>query len=817
MEELYRASSPELYLDKNHRVPSLSAIEDDFSGWLGLNFDVSLVPANAEAARSDTADFNEHDSVHSTGQPRKIDWSTQPTWYSPEDPWRGFIPVKDPSLVRSSMWFLNVSEPVQYTKMGDSRITFTKADVEEFSKDAKAVQDLVDTICRLDQESTHLPRPVYFPFRIVNDLYWTPAALQEAARNLKRAVLDRLGWLRWVKLGIPHLLRSLSPEDRVRLDAKTSSFTHSRGYLVDLASDWNEINIPLWLTHDIPIFYKWTLEARMDERFCKLNPKLIAADLGSEDEERVLLQDVEKDEEFYLAVEATTRYDDYFQLKKPHLTDGMDLAYEADSETYLVDFEGWGRRRLLGFTDSLSYTRQFHYRTFSGDEGEPTILVVLRNAKKEDYFTRVAELSRDEGYSESEIRELYKSKYAPRRARVFDKETGMLVRPVTVQGSDEPSPQDLFQWLNVRRRPSQISVISQRRGVDRGRERENQPMERSITMNQSSERSRSPRRGQQGQAAPVDPLARRLTEARAALAQFKIDFMNKAASTTYHGSMLPVNGESWDLRLFDVGVLMLTDKRVEVRLRYLAKATPQVNHIRKVLQLALEHRMEFQIDRISTSAYYDAGFNESPFQFTTIAHFGSTYLAKMGDLLSRPHARAFIGLGGPYSWLAERFGESKLVDDFMSGPSMQTSLHTKGATDAKYPNRLRVSWDQVSATEIGFLFGHIPFPGDDSRDRWLFPTPPILADYCPHWSGEWNTRMESIFGWLAKQLTRSPSVLEPKTRGGWRGWLKTYSRYEAENPLELDDAEELLVGFQKVGLQATWDHTPLRQILLPEF
>ena len=122
-------------------------------------------------------------------------------------------------------------------------------------------------------------------------------------------------------------------------------------------------------------------------------------------------------------------------------------------------------------------------------------------------------------------------------------------------------------------------------------------------------------------------------------------------------------------------------------MRYYASCRPGISNIRQVTDIAIVHRLEFALairvsdmnlfvpdeisglDRIGIKALYQPGFAEPSFSYTkgTPAVFANTYLAKINDILRRPHARAFIGMGGTYSWIAERFGGAVYCQGFPVG------------------------------------------------------------------------------------------------------------------------------------------------------
>ena len=117
-----------------------------------------------------------------------------------------------------------------------------------------------------------------------------------------------------------------------------------RGFLFDLLIDWRELNVPFLLMQSIPIYYMFSLEARLTERFCCLNPKIIASYAGP-DRDEVIIHDIDYEDTLDEAERATHRYDDFFQLLTPEFANDH-MSYESDSSFFVIDFEGWGRRAV---------------------------------------------------------------------------------------------------------------------------------------------------------------------------------------------------------------------------------------------------------------------------------------------------------------------------------------------------------------------------------------------------------------------------------------------------------------------------------------
>lgn len=224
--------------------------------------------------------------------------------------------------------------------------------------------------------------------------------------------------------------------------------------------------------------------------------------------------------------------------------------------------------------------------------------------------------------------------------------------------------------------------------------------------------------------------------------------------------------------VFQHAFLCIPDWKSQVRMRYYTSCHPEVSNIRHVVDIAIIHRLEFSLairisdvglfapvvvsglDRMGIKALYQPGFTEPSFSYTkgTPAVFANAYLAKINNILRRPHARAFIGMGRPYSWIAERFGGPSLVQAFLSGPSIQVTRHLLGKSYSHEENPIGLQWDQVSAQEGSFLFGFVPSQDSTSPERYLFPPPHYLRELCDHWNGDWNEVMDKIFARIVDDI-----------------------------------------------------------------
>ena len=137
------------------------------------------------------------------------------------------------------------------------------------------------------------------------------------------------------------------------------------------------------------------------------------------------------------------------------------------------------------------------------------------------------------------------------------------------------------------------------------------------------------------------------------------------------------------------------------------------------------------------------------------------YLGKLADILRRLHARAAIALGGPTSWIARFYGGALLVEEYMSRPSSQVTVHHMGGVTVTPSQDMPVFHDQLSKQEVELIHGYILL-GSPNKDRWAFPTSELLKEFSNHWRGEWNQGCERIMGNIARSL--ESGALTPLTR-----------------------------------------------------
>ena len=309
---------------------------------------------------------------------------------------------------------------------------------------------------------------------------------------------------------------------------------------------------------------------------------------------------------------------------------------------------------------------------------------------------------------------------------------------------------------------------------------------------------------------------------------------DESAKITYTASTWFAPSFAWNSDFLEAAYIFVPDIESEARLRYWANCWDTIGTTQRLLSTAIEHGLKFylalpqdrlrqfrpiivdNLDRTSASSLYATGFQEpnlSPAE--NAAAFCTSYMARMNDLLSRPHARAFIGEGGQFSWIARRWTGLRLVEEFMSGPSIQVTVHNRGFYDSASDDASYLSHDAVSEQEKDLLLGFCPGT-NGCFGRWLFPPADIFDDNFELWTGEWNAALDHIYRRLADDITRGKGKL--RTREKWKNWIRNNERgqHHPEYLPSTKDFTDVMEGISRTGLQPTWHKKRLDDITFPE-
>lgn len=834
----------------NDSLITIYSVKRDWTNWIGLNNDVTLIPTEINLYKNHPDRDWVNEQTFESGKYKDVEWAREPDWFRIDTWWRGWIPIGGGTDF--SPWYLDLDALAPY-EINSSRFAFPSEVRQEMRKGLRELQEGVDAI--LEEHVLHcvLSGPPAYDDSVLDGTFPTLHDLRIETANAKRAALDRAGWICWWVKATPDGFFAAPQCVQDLLHFGLSDAYIHRGFVIDLCRDWEAIDLPFWLYYNIPVFYAWGFDERNDPRFSRLNPQLIEL----ADEDHSLAQDnsgLTLEEELLRSAAASWNYDDYLLETKPDVAGSLS-AYDSCSKFTIIDFKGWGRR-FIHEDQAPMFATQFHFTTSTDEEtGYP--IVIFWRWKPRQMITQRQLFERNESRHDAydrrsrlwHIREAFAPQLAPSPSRSFHPITGAplhgdtsslekrlaerawdasSVRDTEEQGDSsseigDPTGRPLKERIGEGGHYRRTHNVAARPSLS------NMTTWKNIAGASRPQRSRSP--------AARSPLLKSMPPHERPAQVFRVAYRELAGKLTYTERLFAsVDTSTWNAQLLAIGHLHVPDWRVQVRLRFFANCVPNVCHIRTILSIAIEHRLSFQIavraedfhffeaDRIShidqrlVKTMYKVGFCEPQLTYSSPSAFVNAYTGKMADVLRRPHARAFIGLGGPFSWLAQHWGGDELVTRFMSGPSIQVTRHFSGQNDSGEDRSLGLHWDCVSDQEIEFLFGYIP-ADKWNPERWLYPPVAILEDDCHHWSGEWNVGMEEIFRHITSQVTRNPTTATPKTRRGWVEFLRSYNRGR-KAPKFIPTERHFLDakgGLQAAGLPANWNRQKVDSIVVPEY
>lgn len=121
------------------------------------------------------------------------------------------------------------------------------------------------------------PLPTAFPTCDLMMQYESRSAVEELMKHARRSMLDKIGFLNWWLACAPNTHIVLGDEACEEYSRLAFSQYAKRGVLVNLSRDWQQLNFPVLVRHDVPVFYPWTATESGDERFGRLDPSVLSA------------------------------------------------------------------------------------------------------------------------------------------------------------------------------------------------------------------------------------------------------------------------------------------------------------------------------------------------------------------------------------------------------------------------------------------------------------------------------------------------------------------------------------------------------------
>jgi hypothetical protein len=822
--------------------------------WVGLNSDTALIPDAALIFRDLPDPCWSIEDFSDSGRILPIDNARDADWYREDEQWAAWTPTS--FLLKQRPWYdqLETAVPVDARLDGWSMAEHQR---QVCNTDLIQMQSCIRHIVEFDDCFPRRAKvPAFYPVDRLAKVYPTKKMVQISAAKAKRSVLQALAFLSWWTTVIINWETNLPDSAVSIITSLLSTVKGKRGVICDLERDWAVINIPLYINNRIPFFYLWNFEAKVNDRFSRLNPALNLTYWAVRQGTALsLIPDIEEDDINKVARQAI-RLDHFFQevFTYRSIDDPMILPSYA---LFIIDFEGWKRWPVRhDETSTASLAKFYHYKVLDedGDDRHKTV-IFWRWRKREpedEYLKRQYKANLPGEESAESIRELYKFEYSPKAGVSYDIETGLIIgrnkqtanktsllqrmNITSINKSvDESSDSTNDECINF---PEVLDILHHPRAV-------NSPaawIRRNEELLANARRSTAELRAAHGE--DVIPLRRSQSPAHLSdpyfapherpEVMFRRLLKDESAKITYTESTWCAPHYAWNMDFLATAFIFVPDIESEACMRYWANCWDTIGTSQRLLTIAIEHGLRFylalppdrvrqfrplivdNLDRTSASSIYGAGFQEQTLSPTdNMAAFCSSYLAKMNDILRRPHARAFIAEGGQISWIARRWTGIRLVEEFMSGPSIQVTIHSRGFYDSASEDSSYLAHDIVSEQEKDLLLGYCPGTNGCSG-RWLFPPMDIFSDNFELWTGEWNAALDHIYRRIAEDISRGRAKL--RTREKWKCWIRNNERGQ-RRPKYLPspaDFNIVMEGIARAGLAPTWHKKQIDDIEFPE-
>ena len=775
--------------------------------WVGFNTHLAVIPVEAMDYRSKRPD--DRRTTGPTGVFLEMEWALDMDWYDHDASWRPYIPLKplavDGKAVSESGcdWFFDFEMSTSWESTTTGHYTVPEASRSTIETDLSTLSRCIEDVTMNHPFPFDAARPLDWDHDLLFRPFPTIEDLQTAGGTARRTALDYLGFLSWWTASISGWDANLDFHTTKFIKALELHRFRKRGVLIDWEKDWREINIPNLVQHCVPMAYPWTMSLASSPRFISLSPHVLRTydknrlevgyELHSND-----LPDLQDE------LSVAKRYDQFLQDISDDGRPDPDVEFNEGWCYYVVDFQGWSRRRIplrvareyyVLFASTVSYEDDITVTLFRRWEtlGNPAALsrpIVALEDDPQGCMIRGAD----------EIRELHKYDHAPVGTWHYD--VNGHPSSATASGGSSLSSRSLGNSSSFQDGVPSTSRewLHQMAGVGRrSRSTELEPGGRSLSQSSISQTGRRRPRSNsymsivdrsRGRSASPRPRVynRRRSKSPAAKRVAAVSRLQEVGEIiTFDGVVWGMPPDlTWNQTFLKEGILLFPDTRTLIRLKYWAVCKPSMMNMRHILNLAIERNMKFYMatklgdlkafrPKLApvlselTGRTYEAGFQEEHLRdINGGAAFRDQYMGKLADILCRPHARALVSMGGPTAWIAKRYGGSDIVRRFMSGPSTQVTVHHRGAVASSPFCDDPVFYDQVSAQEENLVHGFVPAENPEHH-RWLFPTMEIMEDFCNHWFGEWTQGCDLILHNIAKALERGTA--KPLTRKGWKAYL----------------------------------------------
>ncbi|RDB21237.1 hypothetical protein Hypma_011324 [Hypsizygus marmoreus] len=714
--------------------------------WVALNCYIDDIPKGAAEFMDLTISDEASPAAQRLSLQEAMDWTRNANWHHQSYHWRPYVLILGRAVGKlSPPWYLLPDRPSPLTIVGRHWILDPETQ-NDYVADISAVRQAIDEIILHEEYGSDSPRPKKFDMELLHGFYETEAEAQGAARAAKEAMLDMLAFLNWWISCIPSRANWLSKESHNLVKDIGLKNMRKRGVLLKLSRDWHQINLPALVRDRVPVFYPWTSNEMSDRRFTRLSPNFLCTYVDK-------VRKMHNPELTYLELPELQRqfpdirqYNEFLEEKDEEVTGEEPADIKTDDpDIFIVDFRGWRRRFVDDKGQQQAYAEEFKAKKTYTDSSREVTFARWRHL---DEMSVDCHPSLD---SEPlvELRELWKGQYVPEVA-AQEEVTRDLVREPSIYETarDESSPTSLASRIGI----TLAERISSPSPMDSSKPQRPEPLIQRISVPHSL--SKQVTHVLEDEAMDVDRLTPDSTlslpepvagsssnpATRVVGTGWKKGKGNEIRATSYEdrptvlqrpvfvsrwsdfedirspmsrsdfikelkawGTKLTHDDPAynhfprqvqWHPQLLANGYLIIETDDAQFQLRYWALCLPGMDHLRLILERAIEHGVRFAIG------------------------------IKKDDLAPWKNMR----IPDTDCLLAKRvcepgYVEPELPADLAGGALCDTYMATKG-----------------------------------SPECWLFPTENFLCEFCDHYSGEWNAGVEDIYHHIADEIAKSDSL-----------------------------------------------------------
>ncbi|KAJ6463804.1 hypothetical protein C8R47DRAFT_992408 [Mycena vitilis] len=688
-------------------------------------------------------------------------------------------------------------------------------------------------------------------------LHPTELRARQAIANIKRETLSLLGFISWFQT-VQHS-GSLNAEDEeyvrsLRLDERPKA-----GVIYNLRRDFHEANFEHLLKFNVPIHVVWKEVMRNDWRFLRLRPEVWNEYVTTKEANPgvvITLQDLPSYEAWK---DDWARSDWFFQNCSAGKRGEVVTVFKPGWMYQIIDFHHYGARMLTNWHEIRACAERFHAAVSYSPLG--TTCTFFRQNPLGNLFAPRLDRMWNNYNGAPTMRDLSAFPYSGlspkhpdrRRDRRAIQETpsrssssygeahshsSILNRlgpipdafdsPPSLSATDADRPALKSEWaramiVSSRRRSSRSASPRRRDSGSLRRRTRSLSSQRTLDSDEEEERTNL---------SPVTWGAGFQTEDQALFAiRNWATFVTEPEPSFDEYECLP-----WNTEWLAKAMLVCEDARSMWRLKTYAAVRRDITRMEDLLEIAIRFGIPFSlyIKRRDVRCFRDS--TVSPLSLNTLAALyqpgyedltlvwgkgGAAgayvqYEANLNNLLGRPQAVAFIGLGGVLRYVAELY-EENLVFRFAQGPSLQVTqfdkgeayLYTRDGEEDFYTT------DGVSHSEIGILLGTLPgaHPG---QERTLWPTPEVFENESPHMRGYLSEGAYAILENIRKEIFVRKAY-RWRTRSQWKEYFRVgCKRVHEPDIIPSDNDFERGEDIFKRSFPINWLNMEISDIKLPE-